>query len=59
MRIESSPAERNAALVLNAHSKQISAVVYMHGQQAVAETLRALAGLIEESEFSYDPGWVH
>ena len=59
MRIESSPAERNAALVLDAHGEQFSAVVYMHGQQAVAETLRALADLIEESEFSYETGWVH
>ena len=57
---ESLVAELDAAAVLEAHGQQIAATVYLYGQQKTADTLRALASLIEESEFAFDNrGYCH
>ena len=52
-------AEYNAALVLEMHGQQISVAVYQHGQEAIVNTLHALADLIDDSEFKFQADWIH
>ena len=56
---EGKAAEHNADLVFDAHEKQIEENVYALGQETVVSTLRALANLIESSEFTFTAEWIH
>ena len=56
---ESLMAQLDAAKVFETHGQQIYARVYLYGQQKTADTLRALAVLIEESEFTYTAETFH
>ena len=59
MKSEFTSAESAAEQVMDAHGQQISVAGYQHGQQAIVHTLRALADLIERSEFEFQAEWIH
>jgi len=52
-------AELDAARLLEAHGDQIAATVYEYGQRATVATLRALATIIEDSEFAFTAETFH
>ncbi len=49
----------DAEAILRLHSNEIGAAIYRHGQAQTARTLRALANIIEESEFTAHTEWVN
>lgn len=52
-------AQLDAARLLEVHGQQIAAAVFIYGQQKTADTLRALASIIERGEFRFQTEWVN